>query len=99
MITQALLAALAAKLLATPPRPRAESTTIVSSPVTCVAFTRRDLHSRRFHAFVCVDVENSGDVTGGILRNNGSLVCDLDGVYDGRCVTLQGCGFSQQSCS
>ncbi len=98
MLIEGLAIALAAKLAAAPASFHPKATTIESSPVTCVALTKHDLQSRRFHAFVCVDVVNTGDVTGAVLRPNGSIFCDLDGTYDGQCLNLTGCGGTSQSC-
>jgi len=98
MFTEAIMAALAAKLLANVPRIEPEATVISSNPVTCVTFTKRDIRSTRYHAFACVDVAFTGDVTGGVLTKSGALVCDIDGVYDGVCVSVVGCGVSRLYC-
>jgi hypothetical protein len=98
MVTEAMLTLLAAKVLAAQAVPRPQQTNIISVPVSCVALNKRDIRSKRFHAFVCVDALLSGDVTGAVLRKNGDVVCDIDGVFDGDCVTLVGCGLSGTSC-
>jgi hypothetical protein len=107
MLTQALVALLAAKLLAGPviptPAPASDERgasqgyTVIVDQTTCVALDRREMHNR-FHAFVCADTAYTGDVTGAVLNPNGRVMCDLDGQYDGACVYLVGCGISGYYC-
>ena len=98
MLTEATMAALAAKLLTALPRIEPQATAIISNPVSCVVLTKQDVGSKRYHAFACVDTVFSGDVTGGVLTKSGAVVCDIDGLYDGQCVTLVGCGLSRTAC-
>ena len=81
-------------------RVTAQSSTISNDPLVCLTYSKKDLHSPKYHAFACVVLDTTGDgiVLGGIQNKRGDLLCQLNGFYTGGCLTLTGCGTSATNC-
>jgi hypothetical protein len=103
-MTTLFAAALAAKLLTSDAADAAAGrpqSTAIDGRVACVALDRREAGLRGFHLFLCAEGRPygaAGDVTGAVLTRAGRVVCTIDGTYDGRCLTLVGCGTTDTAC-
>jgi hypothetical protein len=102
-MTTLFAAALAAKLLTSDAADAAAGrpqSTALDGRVACVVLDRREARLRGFHLFICTErpYGAAGDVTGAVLTRAGRVVCTIDGTYDGRCLTLVGCGTADTAC-
>ena len=93
-----LLGILLARLLATPAVPVPQLATVTSGALTCDLFAARDLRNHGWHAFLCLSA--AGDLTGAVLRRNGTPVCGITGTVDlaTGCYTAAGCGGVADGC-
>ena len=68
------------------------STSHVNGTVGLVVVSKQDLRGTSSHGkHAAIAVSGAGDVIGVLLRNNGLVVCEFGGFFDGQCLSLSGC--------
>jgi hypothetical protein len=75
--------------------PHARYTTSTHGSAGMLSYTRRETRTAPRPVkgkIIAIAVSSFGNVAGQVLRpGNGAVVCEFTGVYDGTCLTLDGC--------